>query len=273
MTRELTLLRAAQNASVVSNASSTSAGTSTHEAANDTSLLSGAGFTIPTARRHNRTSSTTSNPALQLTSLLEARPAAPRPIHPASMSRQNSTTSRTSQTTSPATQSSLDPSSYFHQQRNPTATSGSATVAAHIPITTSGNAGHHDQLSPGLMPATSRYEETAFHRSELEAAKRENETLKRRIRELERRVRERRSSETSRTRSDSVSTTASMSASQAAGVAGIAGPRDAPPRSERDRGMTMQSVVSVAGSIGVGVPEDEVRVGESAASTSRADGS
>lgn len=120
------------------------------------------------------------------------------------------------------------------------------------------------------MPATSRYEETAFHRSELEAAKRENEMLKRRVRELERRVRERRSSETSRTRSDSVSTTASIPATQTPGLAGIAGPRETPSRSERDRGMTMQSIASAAGSVGVGVPEDEVMVGESAASANRA---
>lgn len=122
------------------------------------------------------------------------------------------------------------------------------------------------------MAATTRYEEAVLHRNELEAAKRENEALKRRIRELERHVRERRASESSRTRSDSVSTTASASAAQPAGLAGIAGPREPLARMERDRGMTMQSVASAAGSVGVGVPEDEVMVGESAASTNRPDG-
>jgi hypothetical protein len=34
--------------------------------------------------------------------------------------------------------------------------------------------------------AAARYEEAAFHRSELEAVKRENEALRQRIRELER---------------------------------------------------------------------------------------
>lgn len=256
------MLRAAQNASVVSNTSSTSAGNSTHETANDTSLLSSSGFTIPTTRRHNRTSSTTSNPALQLSS------SAPRPMHPASLSRQNSSTSRTSQTTSPAPQSSLDPSSYFHQQRIPAA----STQTQPAPPATPGSTGLQDQLSPGMMQATTRYEETAFHRNELETAKRENETLKRRIRELERSVRERRASQSSRSRSDSVSTTASVQAAQPAGLASIAGPRDAPARSDRDRGMTMQSVTSATGSMGIGVPEDEVMVGESAASTSRTDG-
>lgn len=60
------------------------------------------------------------------------------------------------------------------------------------------------------VQTTGRYEETAFHRHELEAVKRENEALKRRIRELERTLRARRQSDASRTRSESVSTTASV---------------------------------------------------------------
>jgi len=59
------------------------------------------------------------------------------------------------------------------------------------------------------VQTTGRYEETAFHRHELEAVKRENDALKRRIRELERTLRARRESDASRTRSESVSTTAS----------------------------------------------------------------
>lgn len=121
-----------------------------------------------------------------------------------------------------------------------------------------------DQLSPGMMPATVRYEETQHFRSELEAAKTENELLKRRIRELERLVQERRSSSTSRPRSESVSTTASMSVAPSGG-ASIAGPRESvPSRAERDRSSIAAQSVS---SLGVGVPEDEVKVGESAASS------
>lgn len=64
------------------------------------------------------------------------------------------------------------------------------------------------------MPTTGRYEETAYHRLELDSVKRENETLKRRIRELERTLRARRQSDASlsqsRTRSESVSTSASV---------------------------------------------------------------
>lgn len=49
-------------------------------------------------------------------------------------------------------------------------------------------------LSPALLPATSRLEETASHRLQYEAAKRENEALKQQIREMERRIRQRRAS-------------------------------------------------------------------------------
>lgn len=130
---------------------------------------------------------------------------------------------------------------------------------------TPGSGSVSEQFSPGLMQATTRYEETAFYRNELETAKKENETLKRRIRELERHVRERRASDAGRTRSESVSTTASLSITPGGG-ASIAGPRDSVPQRperERERGMTSQSIASVTG---VGVPEDEVKVGESAAS-------
>lgn len=126
-----------------------------------------------------------------------------------------------------------------------------------------------DQLSPGLLPATMRYEETAFYRHELEMTKKENEALKKKVRDLEKQMRERRASDASRTRSESVSTTASVSINPAGGSS-IAGPRDGGvprPERERERGMTTQSVASVAGSVGVGVPEEEVRVGESAASS------
>ncbi|KAH7311690.1 hypothetical protein B0I35DRAFT_70307 [Stachybotrys elegans] len=253
LTRELSMLRTAQNASVVSNASST---TSAHEMA-DSSLLSGSGFSIPTTRRHHRTSSAASqNAPIQLGSSYEAR-ARHQPIP---LSRQNSA-SRTSQTGSPVPGSSLDPSSYFQQQRIPPPSSIPMSSVAATPASAS-----TDQLSPGLMPATSRYEETAFARAELEAAKKENEALKRRIRELERKVRERRTSDASRTRSESVSTTASVSIAATGGTS-IAGPRETGPRVERERGMTTQSTTSVAASDAVGVPDDEVKVGESAASS------
>ncbi len=146
-----------------------------------------------------------------------------------------------------------------------------------IPIATSGSA---SEFSPGLLPATSRYEETAFYRAELDAVKRENEALKRQVRDLERMVRERRTSDASRAsqppasqppamqptvrpRSESVSTTASVSV--AASATGAGGASIVGQREGRDRTRVV-SMLSTTGSVAVGVPEDEVRVGESAAS-------
>lgn len=142
---------------------------------------------------------------------------------------------------------------YFHL-RSPPVTGGPTS----IPTPGSGST---EVMSPSIMPATSRYEETAFHRQELDAVKRENDALKRRIRELERLVRDRRASDAgTRPRSDSVSTTASANVSTSGPGVGIA----------RPRGERMTSILSTAGSVGVGVPEDEVRVGESAASAGMA---
>ncbi|PHH58977.1 hypothetical protein CDD82_2588 [Ophiocordyceps australis] len=170
LTRELSLLRAAHNASVASNASS--AVSTTHDA-----QPTDAGPLPPhAARRHHRNSSSAS----QNTHVSFSNPS----WLAVSLSRQNSTaSSRRSQTSSPVpaaatSAASTDPSSYFHQQRVPYS---SSSVAA-TPGSASGTDSHH--LSPGLMPATSRYEEAIFHRRELEAAKMENETLKKRVREL-----------------------------------------------------------------------------------------
>lgn len=104
-------------------------------------------------------------------------------------------------------------------------------------------------------------------RNELDSAKKENETLKQRIRELERMVRSRRERDMSRTRSDSESTAASTNAAPSGGVS-IAGPRDhAVIPQQPDR----QSLTSASGAVAVGVPDDEVKVGESAASAGVAD--
>ncbi|KAL6890697.1 hypothetical protein GGI43DRAFT_387500 [Trichoderma evansii] len=262
LTRELSLLRAAHNASVVSNTSSTSNATSSHDPIVESSLLSGSGFSIPTSRRHHRTSSSTSQTFPSFVSSYDARA---RPSHPASLSRQNSSASRRSQTGSPAPPSSIDPSNYFHQQRIPAAANNSIMMSSVV--ATPGSSVLGDQMSPGLMPATLRYEETAFYRQELDNAKKENEALKRRIRELERVVRERRSSDASRNRSDSASTTASASVAPGGGVS-IAGPRESiyGHGHGRDRERAMQSSTSLAGGVSIGVPDEEVKVGESAAS-------
>ncbi|KAH8903490.1 hypothetical protein BR93DRAFT_931093 [Coniochaeta sp. PMI_546] len=290
LTRELSLLRAAQNASVVSNTSSTSASASGTESAHvaepsSQHLSSASGFSHPltTNRRHQRTPSNTSTRSLTAAISTTSLPgiSSPAPVRPPvvgslSLSRQNSTASRRSRTGSPApsqpaslTQSHLnDPSltSYFTNRLAPSSsilTQPGSSGPTSAPGATPGS----EVLSPAILPATTRYEETAFYRSELDAVKRENEALKRQVRELERMVRERRASDASRaqqgrsasrSRSESVSTTASVGVAVAGGGTSIAGQREERPR--------VVSMLSHAGSVGVGVPEDEVRVGESAAS-------
>ncbi|GKT49537.1 uncharacterized protein ColSpa_09718 [Colletotrichum spaethianum] len=264
LTRELQLLRTAQNASVVSNASSTSA--SNVPEAPDTHLLSGAAFSTPSvpsnsSRRHHRTASNASTRSQTAVAGSAAASTAsvpvPRPTNPA---RQDSVASRHSLSSSPApSQHYLDPTvsglTYFQQQRLPQHQTGSTSVA----LTPGGS---ESQLSPGLMPTTSRYEETALHRQELENAKKENEALKQRIRDLEKLVREKTAG---RERSESTSSAATGTATSVGvttGAAGIAGPRR--PGGERERSLT---AMSVASSVAVGVPDEELQVGESAASS------
>jgi hypothetical protein len=111
-------------------------------------------------------------------------------------------------------------------------------------LNNTGDAPRADSLVTSVQ-TTGRYEETAYHRHELEAVKRENEALKRRIRELERTLRARRQSDASRTRSESVSTTASIGVRESGSVSGVGR------GSEREKEPE----------------EDVVRVGESARST------
>ncbi|KAJ8120780.1 hypothetical protein ONZ43_g2601 [Nemania bipapillata] len=301
LSRDLNMLRMAQNSSVMSNASSTSASTSTYDpqhafSFNDPHLMSGSGFAIPTSRRHHRTSSNASTLSLSQVATQGSSPApisippshsgsaasvleaARNPRGPTSMSRQNSTASRRSSSRNRSPQPYLGgsgllssshsaphgfpqdyASGYFARGR----TSSNASIAA-----TPGS-----ELSPGLMPATHRYEETAYYRNELESAKRENETLKKRVKELEKMLRERREADSApaRLRSESNSTSnTSVSMSGTSGVGGmvgggtgIAGGR----RDERRVWDAAASSLSAAGSVGVGVPDEELRVGESAATT------
>ncbi|RDL41858.1 Uncharacterized protein BP5553_01837 [Venustampulla echinocandica] len=232
LTRELSMLRAAQNASVVSNTSSTSAGLPDNADHNANHLLSGPNHPVPSQRRHHRTSSSTSTRSVTagintvggITSTAD-RTRGSIPRHDSipqpssqSLSRQNSTTgSRRSGTSSPtllnSTQSSYHhpdqfPYHYHQHQQRPSLSQyrePSYSSSSNIP-------GLLNSTSESItsVPTTGRYEETAYHRHELEAVKRENEALKRRIRELELTLRARRQSDASRTRSESVSTTASV---------------------------------------------------------------
>lgn len=246
-------------------------------------LLSGTGFSIPSSsgRRHTRSGSSASTRSIAATagsasvaggpisSTSVVNITAPAPIRPGAtpLSRQNSTQShsRQSLSSSPAQYGSSWASSHmadaahnaYFPLRSPPNAPGGAAVSSNPSATPTPGLG--DMMSPSMIPATSRYEETAFYRQELENVKRENDALKRRVRELERKVRERRASDASnRPRSESASTTASMA------VASAGGASIARPRNER-----VTSVLSTAGSVtsfAAGVPEDEVKVGESAAS-------
>ncbi|CZS89953.1 uncharacterized protein RCO7_02343 [Rhynchosporium graminicola] len=235
LTRELSLLRAAHNASVVSNTSSTSntSGLPDQQDHNANHLLSGPSHPTPSTRHHRTSSATSSRSASALASLssipsttadrtrgpsisLPSVPVQTGNTYPLSisLSRQNSTTSQThgrSGTSSPLPYLSSNPGSYHNH------TLGSETFPPYF--STSRPIPHRDVSSSSLamttgsgvggaergslerqdsitsVNTTGRYEEAAFHRHELEAVKRENEGLKRRIRELELVVRRRRESD------------------------------------------------------------------------------
>lgn len=237
------MLRAAQNASVVSNTSSTSAGFADAADHNSNHLLSGPSHPTPSQRRHHRSSSATSTRSITGTtpsistvggiagSITSGVPSStadrtrgnlPRHDSTHSLSRQNSiTSSRRSGASSPAPISSAQGSyqqpdhfPYFYQQR-PSMASHRESSSGNIPTATEGS---RPESATTSVQTTGRYEETAYHRNELDNVKRENEMLKRRIRELEATLRARRQSDASRTRSESVSTTASVSQRDSIGL-------------------------------------------------------
>ncbi|KAI0197831.1 hypothetical protein F4808DRAFT_437770 [Astrocystis sublimbata] len=287
LSRDLTMLRRAQNSSVVSNASSTSASTSAVDLVNpasftDSLLYGSPPFPVPTGRRHHRTSSSASTRSLGIlanqglsastpavstshahsagaAAILEA---ARNPRGPAGMSRQNSTTSHRSESRnrSPPPHHHVYGQGYSHGHmpsshslpygggggggESATATPGyfgrnRASSNASIAATPGSD------LSPGLVPATPRYEETLHYRNELEAAKRENEALRKRVRALEKMLRETRVGE-ERERERSELSVGVVSSTAEAG----------------SQTQSQSESVSVLD----GVPTPEVKVGESAAS-------
>ncbi|KAK2626170.1 hypothetical protein QTJ16_004432 [Diplocarpon rosae] len=214
LTRELSLLRAAHNASVVSNTSSTSTGLPDTLDHNANHLLSGPSHPTPSSRRHHRSSSATSNRSISALASLSSLPSttADRTRVPQGivLSRQNSTTNTRSNRSGASSPAPSNPGSYqplagehfpsfYHARPIPYRDPSSSSLAMMSA----------DSLTS--VQTTGRYEEAAYHRHELDAVKRENEALKRKIRDLERTLRERRQSDASveRLRSESVSTTAS----------------------------------------------------------------
>lgn len=240
LTRELSLLRQ-QSVSVASTASSTSTGLAdpTDHGANH--LLSGASHPTP-SRRHRSSSSLSTRSATTAATNLSGftgmsgstvgttggvagstasgiTPARDVPVqHPSytreALSRQNSiSSSRRSGTSSPSLSSSLHQGDHFPSlipHRQSSSSQQGYSQPAHFPLITMNPGGARSSHLP-LAVGTSRYEEAAHHRSELDIVKRENDALRRRIKELERSLSNRRRSG-GRTRSDSASTGTSLQA-------------------------------------------------------------
>ncbi len=127
------------------------------------------------------------------------------------MSRQNSESRRRSGASSPAPTSgsyqNADGFPHFYTQSRPSLSQYREPSSSNVH-----HDGHAEHRSDSItsVQTSSRYEEVALHRSELDAVKKENDALKRKIRDLERTLRNRSQSDASRTRSESVSTTASI---------------------------------------------------------------
>ncbi|KAK4230161.1 hypothetical protein QBC38DRAFT_56368 [Podospora fimiseda] len=267
LTRELAVLRAAHNASVVSTTSSTSA-TAT-ELIPPLEVYRG---------RHQRTASNTSTRS-NVGSVSTTGISSPLPIRtnqvsglPATISevarqRRASTASRRSRAGSPAP---FEQPGYF----------GSVPRAPHSTSTSVMATPGDTDSSSFILPATPRMEEALYYREQLNSARAENEALKQRIRELEGLIRQERESDASlstsgttnvlpaarsgsRPRSDSVSTTTSVAASVANSATGAGGISVA---AQRDRPRVV-SQLSSPSTVGFGVPDDEVKVGESASSS------
>lgn len=256
--RELSLLRQ-QSISVASTASSTSIGLAdpTDHSANH--LLSGASYPIP-SRRHRSSSSLSTRSAntnATTTSGLTGMSGSTvgttggvagstiSGITPArdvlgqystysreALSGHNSTTSsRRSEASSPLS-STLHQGDHFPASlpHRPSISSqpGFSQPSTHIPLSaTSPSSARLSHLPPAI--ATSRYEEAAHYRSELDVLKRENDSLRRRVKELEGSLNEHRKSYSNRFRSDSGQTVInddddeSVNVGESAGSVGLGG--------------------------------------------------
>lgn len=225
LTRELSMLRAAQNASVASNRSSVS-GSGLPDGSDTNHVISGPSFPHPSPRpgNHNRSSSSTSSINRSRTASLVSATGMPDgvqssrfPNHTSqSLSRQNSnistSSSRPSETLGPAVghnpdfiHSNYQPLYLGRRQSLPRRDTNTSIAAQYSPSSTSTQEPREQPLTS--VPTTGRYEEAAYWRHELEKQKQENEMLKRRIRELEASKRNERRGVVER--HDSVDTTAS----------------------------------------------------------------
>lgn len=256
--RELSLLRQ-QSISVASTASSTSTGLADPTDHSTNHLLSGASYPIP-SRRHRSSSSLSTRSANTIattTSGLTGMSGSTvgttggvagstiSGITPArdvlgqysnytreALSRHNSTTSSKRSETSSPLSSSLHqgdhlPAAMSHRPSISSQT-GFSQPTTHIALPAlNSSSSRLSHLPPAV--ATSRYEEAAYYRSELDVLKRENDNLRRRVKELERSLNEHRQSSSSRSRSDSGQTIInddddeSVNVGESAGSVGVGG--------------------------------------------------
>lgn len=272
------MLRRAQNSSVVSNASSASF--------NDTHFMSGPGlgFPVPTPQRRRTSSNTSQRGSFSQTSTAQGSTSAPIPISQSysayaasvleaarnprgtsSMSRQNSSTSHRSDSRNRSPQRFLGPGfphsshpySYGFPQDHTfgySARDRGSSNASMVPTPGS-------EFSPGLMQATPRYEETAYYRHELDSARRENEILKKRVKDLERMLRERKDSDAG---AGCIKTESTGTNTVVGGSTGITGDRQ---EDRRDMNRATSAMSNTGMSVGVGVPEEELKLGDSASNT------
>ncbi|KAL2063071.1 hypothetical protein VTL71DRAFT_6143 [Oculimacula yallundae] len=147
LTRELSLLRAAQNASVVSNTSSTSAGLPDSHDHNANHLLSGPSHPTPSQRRHHRSSSATSSRSASALASLSSIP--------------STTADRTrgpsiSQTTNPTSSGNTYPQSISLSRQNSTTgqsqihTPGRSGTSSPLPMFA--NTGSYPTLASDTFP-------------------------------------------------------------------------------------------------------------------------
>lgn len=204
MTRELSALRQ-QSASVASTSSSTSNGPNELTDFNASHMHLGSSHPTP-SRKHRSSSNLSSRSVNNLTGTTSAsvsiNDSAVSGVAPArdataassllshareSLSRQNSVaSSRRSEASSPSLSASMPHGDQLQWTlpHRPSMSQQSHAPNPHLPQQA---ISHTNARSPTRATSivSTRYEEAAYHRSELESVKRENETLKRRIRELE----------------------------------------------------------------------------------------
>ncbi|KAI1817302.1 hypothetical protein GGS20DRAFT_533540 [Poronia punctata] len=298
LSRDLMMVRSAQNSSVISNTSSASASNSAIDELRpssliDTHMMSGPGYSAPTSIPHNRRSSNASVRSFNQgnssfsNSLRSGHQAGDESNlsdaghhlrDGSSMHRQNSSTSGRSNSRN------RSPHPHPHPHPHPGRSNMPGLISTHSYGTSSSQVSYDpgasnvsimattgSETSLAQVPATPRYEELGRYRAELESARTENNMLRKRVQDLEKLIKEHREGDASpgRARSGSTGKSSNLSLSGTTGVGGVVGRGTGIAGDRRDERREVQlstRTASMTGSIGVGVSDVELKVGESAAS-------